>query len=96
VSGIGVGTFYSGFRLHMGGPFPTSRQLEARSAGKAANASATAAVSGPALVNGELERVTKVGGSASLLAVRAGSDAATSDFASVAAAYGEASDVTPE
>lgn len=93
VTGIGAATFHSGFRLHAGGPFPTSRAIEAQSTAKAANAPGRTSVH-PAPPDEGTGRVTRVGGSASLLAVLPESDVPTSDFASVARAYGEASDDT--
>ncbi len=89
----GAVTFRSGFRLHAGGPFPTSRTLGAQSSAKVASAAASADA---VPLNEATERVTKVGGPASLLVAQPNKDVSGIDFASAASAYREASDVTAE
>lgn len=93
VTETGAATFRSGFRLHAGGPFPTSRALEAQSSAKAARVEASVGAAPRDEVAG---RVTKVGGSASLLVVPPGQEVSRTDFATAASAYREASDATTE
>lgn len=90
MTGIGAAAVRSGFRLHAGGAFPTSRTLEAQSSAKVTSVEASAH---EFQVEKAAERVVMVGGSASLL-VQPNQEISTSDFASAVEAYRETGDVT--